>query len=186
MKNAVFYTLFIGFLIASATTYGQENDKKAKKQAKKEAKAQLEQQRTALLAQAIDSSTFVLEADRLQSRKGSTVNVSSTLNFIAVDGKEAFIQIGSNYVAGYNGVGGISVDAKITKLDVNKNEKKGSYLIRLMCMSSVGTFDISISSNPDGQITSATVSSMGRGKLTYQGQLVPLWQSTVYKGTPRY
>lgn len=175
--------LVIVFGVGLSSAQAQENDRKAKKQAKKEAQAQLEKERAAILTLAIDSSAFVLEADRLQSRKGRTINVSSNLNFIAVEGDQAFIQIGSNYVMGYNGVGGISVDGRVTKLEINKNEKRGGYSIRLMCMSSVGTFDISINSNADGQIATATVASMGRGKLTYQGKLVPVWKSTVYKGT---
>jgi len=164
----------------------QEQSKKSKKQAKKEERAKIEQQNIAMVALAIDSSAYVLEADRLQSKRGVTINVPSNLNFIAVHGESAFIQIGSNSAVGTNGVGGVSVDARITKMEVKKNPKNGGYSIQMTCMSSAGIYDINISSNADGQAVTATIGSTRSGKLTYLGQIVPLPLSRVYKGTPRY
>ncbi|WP_163714329.1 DUF4251 domain-containing protein [Mangrovibacterium lignilyticum] len=186
MKSAFLISMILGTCLIANSVDAQNSDKQAKKQAKKEQKALLQQQNMIAVTQAIDSLTFVVEADRLQSKAGRTINVSSNLNFIAVDHESAFIQIGSNAAIGSNGVGGVSVDSKVTKIDIDKNEKRGSYLIRMTCMSSAGIFDISISSNSDGQAVSATIGGNWGGKLTYQGKLVPLKQSTVYKGSPRY
>ena len=178
--------LILTVCLLANSVEAQELDKKAKKQMKKEERTKIEQEHIALVAEAIDSSAYVLEADRLQSQRGITINVPSNLNFIAVHGESAFIQVGSNGGIGPNGVGGVSVDTRITKMSIEKIEKTGGYSIQMTCMSSAGIYDISISCNADGQVVTATIGGSRRGKLIYLGKLVPLALSRVYKGTPRY
>lgn len=186
MKKIIIFLFIVATCMAASSVNAQNQDRKARKQAKQEEQAKILQQHIAETSMAIDSSSFVLEADRLQSKWGYTINVPSNLNFIAIHGTAGFIQVGSNTHFGPNGVGGISIDSRISKMEVKKNEKSDSYTIDLICMSSEGTYDITITSSSDGQIASATITGNWGGRLTYQGKLVPTAKSTVYKGTPRY
>jgi len=178
--------LILAVCLLANSVNAQEQDNKTKKQTKKEERARIEQETIDMVTSAIDSSAYVLEADRLQNKRGFTINVPSNLNFIAVHGESAFLQVGSNAGIGPNGVGGVSVDTRITKMEVKKNAKTGSYSIRMTCMSSAGIYDVTISSNADGQSATATISGNRGGKLTYLGKLVPLALSRVFKGTPRF
>ncbi len=176
----------ICFSVNHVSAQDQKTDRKARREARKAQEALLSQEEADLLTKAIDSSTFVLEANRLQGKRGVTINVSSSLNFVAVNGKSAFIQIGSNSGIGPNGVGGVSVDTRITNMEVTKNKRNNGYSIQLTCMASSGSYNVFITTNSDGQIASATIRGNWGRELNYYGNLVPLNQSTVYKGTPRF
>ena len=64
---------------------------------------------------AVKNQDFVLQAQTVQFRNGTTVFVNSATNFIAVKGNRATVQISpSNYAAGPNGVGGVTVDGMIS------------------------------------------------------------------------
>ncbi|WP_075591126.1 DUF4251 domain-containing protein [Labilibacter marinus] len=173
-------------------SYGQEAEKEltrkekramAREEKKKEQEL-IDNQLRLITKVAVDSAQWVLEADRLSGRKGGTINVSSTLNFIAIEGDKAFVQLGSNSGLGANGVGGVSVRGNVTKYEVEFNEKRGTYYIVVMVSSSLGVFDIRMNSNSTGQMVDATVKGNSRHSVRYTGALVPVAQSRVYKGTP--
>ena len=64
---------------------------------------------------ALQNQDFVLEADNVTFKNGSTVFVNSSTNFISVKGNRAVVQISpSNFSSGPNGVGGITVDGMIS------------------------------------------------------------------------
>jgi len=165
---------------------GSKLTRKERKEIRKQEQIKLEKSMSEALASCIDSRQWVLEASLLSNRKGNTINVNNTLNFIALDGDKAFIQLGSNSSLGPNGVGGISLEARVSKYELTKDEKNGTYFIHIYLMSAVGTFDIQLDSNASGQIASATIQGNTASRLRYTGELVPLKLSVVYKGTPYY
>jgi len=186
MKRLTLFTILLSFTLI---VFGQQDEKKLTRKERREIQKQEQKKRSEQMAQAItiavDEKQWVLEANTLAGKRGSSVVVNSTLNFIAIEGDEAFVQLGSNSGLGQNGVGGVSVRGKVTKYEVKKNEKKGTYFITLFVSSALGSFDIRLDSNPDGQIASASVQgSTSSGRVQYRGILVPLQLSTVYKGTP--
>ena len=64
---------------------------------------------------AVKNQDFVLEAQTVQFRDGTTVFVNSSTNFISVKGNHAVVQISpSTFAAGPNGVGGVTVDGMVT------------------------------------------------------------------------
>lgn len=183
--------LFIILLISiiSIPSFAQENEKltrKERRELKKAEEAARSEALSKLLAVAIDSAQWVIEAHTLADKRGSSIPVNSNLNFIAIEGKEAFIQLGSNSGLGPNGVGGVSVRASITRYEIKKNEKNGTYFITVFAQSALGSFDIRIDTSADGQIASATVQGNSSSRVRYSGQLVPVSHSTVYKGTPLF
>jgi hypothetical protein len=133
----------------------------------------------------VQQQRFVLEADRLRDKRGSTVNVPSTLNFIAVDSLDGVLQIGSNAYVGLNGVGGITVEGSVTGYEFKLNERNGSYNVKYFLRSPSGSYDVQMVVFGDGR-ADATVSSTWPGKLNYSGFLVPPGASRVWKGTSRY
>jgi len=185
MKRTILFTLLLSFTMV---LFAQEKEtkltRKEKRELKKQEQKEFEKALIAALAVSIDSQKWVLEANSLANKRGSSIPVNSNLNFIAIEGDEAFIQLGSNSGLGSNGVGGVSVRARVTKYEVKKNEKKGTYYFQIYTSSAIGSFDIRMDCNASGQIASATISGSTSKKVTYSGQLVPLDMSRVYKGTP--
>jgi len=183
--------VFIWFLLSvSMALFSQQDEqkmtskeKKAKKKAEREAyEAQLKQE----IAMSIDSAQWVLEARMIANKTGASIQVNSTLNFVALEGETAFIQIGSNAGFGSNGVGGVSVETRVTKYEVKKNEKNGSYYIQIYTHSAAGSFTINIDCNSTGQSANATVQGNSSNQVRYTGELVPLHLSKVYKGHTRF
>lgn len=183
--------LIILFIISPLILYGQDEgsslSKKeqkalAKEKRKAEQKEEAEKQRE-IVALMLEYQRFVLEADYVAGKTGSRTAVSPTLNFVIIDSTKATMQLGSPWGLGINGVGGVTVDGKVTRYEVNKKEnKKGvNYNVTLYIMSSIGTYDLLMWISESGH-ADATVRGNVSGQLTYSGQLVPLSQSRVYKG----
>ena len=184
MKNL----LLLLVLIISTNLIAQQTEKELTRKEKREIKKQQEAELSAAMAKiltvSIDSQQWVLEADMLSNKTGRSVQVNSNLNFVAIDKDEAFIQLGSNSGLGANGVGGVSVRTNITKYEVTKNEKKGSYYIQIYANSALGSWYIQVNCNRDGKIASATIQGNTSKRVNYSGQIVPIGSSRVYKGSP--
>jgi hypothetical protein len=185
MKKIALLTLLLSFTLVS---FGQEVEKELTRKERREIRKQQEKERSELMAKAltiaIDEQQWVLEANTIAGKRGASINVMSSLNFIAIEGDEAFVQLGSNSGMGQNGVGGVSVRGNVTKYEVNKNEKKGTYYISAFVNTALGTFDIRLDCNSDGQIANATVQGNSSNRVQYRGIIVPVGQSSVYKGSP--
>lgn len=189
MKNIIIGLIL---LLSCNILVAQESEKKmtrkerrAMEREKKEAEEKVyEEQQSAIVKMAIDSANWVLEADMLFNRYGRSVNVSSTLNFVGVTNDFATVQLGSQSGLGYNGVGGVTLDGKVTKYEVDYNEKKGTYFIVLIVSSALGTFDVRMSANKTGSMVDATIKGNGPQSVRYSGRLLPTSMSTIYKGTP--
>jgi len=163
------------------------NEQKAYEKQKKKDERELErQQNMEITSKMIKLQRFVLEADYLSNKYGNKTPVSPTINFIMVDSLNATIQVGSAYSIGYNGVGGETVNGRVTKYEYDfVGKKKDSYNISMNIISSVGIYDIHLQVNPEGH-ADATIRGNWSGQLNYYGNLVPLGVSKVYKGMSRY
>ena len=76
-------------------------------------------------AAAVRNKDFVLEANQVTFKNGNTVFVNSSTTFISVKGNRAVVQISpSNFAAGPNGVGGVTVDGMISGMQ-EMTDKKG-------------------------------------------------------------
>lgn len=186
MKRILF--LLVVALMA-APSFSQELSKKEQRQLEKDLKKEQQAEEAAMKAELVNLMVhyqrFVLEADRLRDKRGNMVNVSSMINFIAVDSLSGVLQVGSNAYVGLNGVGGITVTGPIANYEYTFNERSGSYNVSYFLRSSVGTYDVRMVVYADGR-ADATVSSSWPGKLNYQGYLVAPAASRVYKGTSSY
>ena len=132
---------------------------------------------------ALRNQDFVLEADNVQFRNGSTVFVNSSTNFISVKGNRAVVQISpSNFASGPNGLGGVTVDGYISGQEVNI-DKKGRVTYS-MNVSGIGiNAEVQIYLFPDSNRASATVyPNFNSNTVWLEGTIVPYENSTVIEG----
>jgi hypothetical protein len=160
-----------------------ETTRKLTKEQKREQQRLRNEETAKLVNWMVESRQFVLEANYLSNQNGNRVIVSPLINFIAVDSARLTIQLASTTGSGgANGLGGVTTDGQISKFDVKKTGKyKDIYSIRILTMTSIGSFDIFLTVYPSGN-ADASISGNWGGKLNYYGILVPLKQSKVYKG----
>ena len=162
----------------------QKEIRKLQKEQKKAQRAADEERMAEVTNFMVHQQQFVLEADFLSDKYGQRVSVTPTINFVLVDSLVGTVQFGSAQEIGYNGVGGLTVDGRVTKYEYQfVGKKEDSYSIRMILMASIGTYDITLMVNSQGY-ADAQIRGNWSGQLNYHGKLVPLTLSRVYKGTP--
>jgi hypothetical protein len=127
---------------------------------------------------------FVLEAQFLRNNVGARVNVISTLNFISIDSLSAVIQVGSTQRFGYNGVGGVTVQGRVINWKLEKDDKKNDFFLTMTIQGNVDIYDINMTIDYEGY-TTATLNGVNTGKLIYEGNIVSLEKTSVFKGQAR-
>lgn len=128
---------------------------------------------------------FVLEANFLQNQYGDMINVTPVLNFIRVDSSNVVLQTGTNVNSGYNDVGGVTAEGNMVNYKINKNFKNLNYNLRFSVMTNIGPYDVSIQVG-QGNSARATITGLTRGKLIYEGRIVSISNSAVFKGRNSY
>jgi hypothetical protein len=153
-----------------------------KKALRKEQKQQYEAMLVKNTTEAIKSGCFVLKADQIRGRRGAMMMVNPTINFVAVQKDEAFVQLGSPSGMGYNGVGGITLRGRITSMKVEQDIKNGAYRIFMNTLGPSGSLSIIMRVNATGEMASALVQSTWGSRVDFDGILVP-WEGTrIFKG----
>jgi len=189
--KTIFSILFIFALILSAGAQDGERLSKAEikkfqkeqKKADKETKRELMAQQTKLL---VETQQFVLEADWLSDNYGNRIPVTSTINFVMVDSSQGVMQLGNAFAVGYNGVGGTTIEGRITDYTVKAvGKKKNAFNISIDFQSSLGTYNVNLMVGGDGS-ADANIRSNWPGQINYHGDIVPLGQSRIWKGSPSY
>lgn len=202
MRKLVF--LFMALCISLSSVMGQQ-DKQAEKAAKKaqkealkaEKKAAKQAEKEARVKEALSSSTgvakeaiqaliarhFVLEADRVESKRGRFANVSSGTNFVLMHGDEASIQLAFNgIVAGPNGVGGVTVDGMASSVELNV-DKKGNISFEMSVQGTGVSARLYFRMAKGSNRCTATVSpNFSNNRISFTGYLLPANQSRIFKG----
>lgn len=191
MRKIIYFIAMVLLCSMTLTLQAQEsNDKaaeKAAKKAEKEAKKAAEKAAQEALFQqallAINNKDFVLEADRVEGKRGQFVYVSSNTNFVAVKDDEATVQLALNGAfSGSNGVGGITVEGKTSKVEIEQ-DKKGNVSFSMMVqgvgISAQLTFRMTKGSN---ECTATILPNFNSNRISFTGKILPTAQSTVFKG----
>jgi len=133
---------------------------------------------------ALRNQDFVLEAQSVQFRNGNTVFVNSNTNFISVKGNRAVVQISpSNFAAGLNGVGGVTVDGMISGQEI-RTDSKGRITYSMNVMGIGINAQVEIYMFPGSSQASATVyPNFNSNTVWLQGNIVPYENSTVIEGS---
>ena len=186
----------LALVLVSASTmmYAQESeravrraDRKAQRDAER-ARLKAEEQAADAVAyqqavQALKNKQFVLEADQVIFRNGQSAFVSSTTNFVMMNGQRSTVQVAFNTpFPGPIGIGGVTVDGSASDMKIT-TDKKGN----VNCSFSVQGIGISaqifISLTNGGNNATVTVNpNFNNNTLTLSGNIVPLDQSDVFKG----
>jgi hypothetical protein len=184
------YLFLIGMSLLMLNAFAQEENSVDNETTKKLTKAQkaeqkrIEAEETAKLVDwMVNNRKFVLEANQISNQTGERIQVSSRINFIAIDSNRITIQLANmSGVGGYNGMGGITADGTISQFKVGKIGKKNNgYTIQVLAMTSIGSYDIFFSVSPNSY-ADATIGGNWNGKLNYHGFLIPLQKSKIFKG----
>ena len=186
MKTILTFLVAFVFILGANSQDEQQLSKKELKKLEKEQKkalqAEEEERMSEVTKYMVHQQQFVLEAEYLSDKSGYRVPVSSTINFFMLDSLKGTIQLGSAMSAGYNGVGGATIDGRITKYKYTvMGKKEDSYSVMLTFMSPVGTYDITLMVTSQGY-ADASVRGNWSGQLNYHGKLVPLTLSRIFKG----
>lgn len=152
--------------------------KKAQKEAKK--KARHEQ-----LMNLINSKTFVLEAYALRDRYGNQIFVNTNTNFVAVADSAAVLQIAfNNGMMGRNGLGGETIDGRITRFEVNDRGPGKGARVR-MTFFGITAIDLFLDVSDNGRADIRLSGLRGRS-IQYVGDLKPLQGADIYVGSTTF
>ena len=135
-------------------------------------------------AAAVQNRDFVLEADQVTFKNGSTVFVNSTTTFISVKGNRAVVQISpSNFSSGPNGLGGVTVDGNISGMQ-RMVAKKGRTTISFNVMGIGINAQIEIYMVPGTNRATATIyTNFNSNTVWVEGDIVTYANSNVFEGS---
>ena len=133
---------------------------------------------------AIRNKDFVLQVDNVTFRSGNTAFVNSSTNFISVKGNRAVVQISpSNFAAGPNGVGGVTVDGGISGYQIT-TDRKGRVNLTYN-VSGIGiSAQVEVYMYPGTNSATATVyPNFNSNTVWLEGNIVPYENSNVIQGS---
>ena len=132
---------------------------------------------------ALQNQDFVLEADNVTFKNGSTAFVNSSTNFISVKGNRAVVQVSpSNFASGPNGVGGVTVDGTISGQQIIRG-KDGRITFSMNVMGIGINAQVEIYMFPDSNQASATIyPNFNSNTVWMSGKIVPYENSDVFEG----
>lgn len=134
--------------------------------------------------QAVEDSSFVVEADAVTFKYGTRVQVNSTTNFISMNGDRAVVQIAPSYFhSGPNGVGGITVEGTVS--NVRKTyDKKGRLHFSMNVVGRGINATVSLTLYPGSNRVTADVSpTFNSNDVRLDGYIVPYDFSRTFEGT---
>jgi len=172
--------LLSGGLFAQDQKTIKETRKEASQRKKEEKKAKIENQYK-ITDSLLEERKFVLEAQFLKTSRGERFPVISTLNFIFVDSLSGVIQVGSVQRVGYNGVGGVTVQGRISNWKLEKDEKQKNFYLIFSIQGNIDIYDVNMNIDYAGYAY-ATLNGINSGKLTFEGNLVSKEETVIFKG----
>ena len=176
-------------LVSTSTMMYAQESERAVRRADRKAQRDAERARLKAEEQAADAVAYQQAVQALKNkqfvifRNGQSAFVSSTTNFVMMNGQRSTVQVAFNTpYPGPNGIGGVTVDGSASDMKIT-TDKKGN----VNCSFSVQGIGISaqifISLTNGGNNATVTVNpNFNNNTLTLSGNIVPLDQSDVFKG----
>jgi len=177
MKQIVVWIMAVVFFASCSTLTPQE---------KEAAKAQQNAQDMAwynLAVDAVKARDFVLEADRIDFKRGNFVYVQPSVNFVAVKDNRATVQLAfSHRMAGPNGIGGITVEGLVSNAKYDE-DKKGNITYSMMVQGTGISAQVIIKMIKGTNKCTATVTpNFNSNRISFTGNMYPTEESNVFKG----
>ena len=135
----------IGLVGISLNSWSQQTTGLSRQDLKEVKKGQLAAN-FVVLDSMLNSRSFVLQANILENKYGDMVNVVPNLNFIQVTGSTGVLQTGSVSGTGFNGVGGVTAEGKLSSWSISKNTKRMTLNVQFSLITNVGNYDVSMMS----------------------------------------
>lgn len=159
----------------------------AKEMTRKQKKAEQELLDQALFdeaKQAVTMKNFILEANHVIFKYGTSAFVSSNTNFVAVKDDKAVVQVAFNIpVSGPNGLGGITVEGSTSNYK-QTTDKKGNIFVSMSVMGTGISAQVNIRLDKGSNNASVDISpNFNSNRFTLTGSLLPLTKANVFKGT---
>ena len=157
--------------------------KKAEKEARKQAELAENKILYAAAVKALEDKEFVLEADRVEFKRGRFVYVTPSTNFVSLTDGQASIQLSFNTgAAGPNGIGGITVEGKPSGIEMS-TDKKGNVNFKMMIQGSAVSASVNIRLQNETNKATVTVNpNFNSNRISFTGTLYPTENSNTFKG----
>lgn len=187
MKKVSVLLLLAILLFSAGCSTTMDTTQNAARKAEKEArKAAEDAQNMALFEQAVQAlknKDFVLEADRVEFKRGRFVYVTPSTNFVSMEADRATIQLAFNGAySGPNGIGGITVDGNASNVEM-KTDKKGNVTFSMMVQGVAVSASVTFRMVKGTNKCTATVSpNFSSNRVSFTGYLYPSDQSNIFKG----
>lgn len=132
---------------------------------------------------AINEKDFILEADRVMFKRGTSAFVSTNTNFVAVQGDKAVVQVAFNIpVGGLNGLGGVTVDGNVSGYK-QTTDKKGNIFVSMDVMGTGISAQVNIRLDKGSNSATVDVSpNFSSNHFSLSGSLIPISKANVFKG----
>ena len=181
--------LFLALLLFAVATAQAQTEKRIYTQSERESmspngqKEREDSLNFVRAVEAIEKLDFVLEANRLTFKRGQSVFVNSTTNFVALQDEHATVQVAPFYGGGGpNGVGGTTLDGRASNI-ILRTDKKGNVTLTMSVMGTGLSATVSISMAKGSNRASVTVNpNFHSNRVTLDGVLIPSSQSNMFKG----
>ena len=178
---------FTGVLFAQTEeTVETMNQKTLRKEERKTKKAEELKAALVLTNEILNNRAYVLETNRVGTREGIQIPVSSTLNFLSVDSTYGVVQLGSNMRLGANGVGGVTVEGTISQYTQTSNKNNDNFTIQYDVNTQLGTFEVIIFVDAYGYARAYVTQATSGVQRKFFGNIVPIEESNIYKGQRSY
>lgn len=173
--------VFLGIVVCMLASCKTTQD--PAKIAEKEAREAQDKAWYDIAVEALNEHEFVLEADRINFKRGRFVYVSPNTNFVSVHGDKATIQMAFNSpYAGPNGIGGITVDGRASNIKIN-TDNKGNVTYSMMVQGVAVSANVTLRMTYGSNKCTATISPNFSGnRIDFTGVLYPESESNVFKG----
>ena len=148
-----------------------------KEESRKQKKAEQELLDQMFFDEAKEMKNFILEADHVMFKYGTTAFVSPNTNFVAVKGNKAVVQVAFNIpISGPNGLGGITVNGNISRYK-QTTDKKGNISVSMNVMGVGISAQVNIRLNKGSNNASVDISpNFNSNNFSLTGSLLPIFK----------
>lgn len=168
---------------------GKNDPKEEQRELSREGQRQLQQRIDSVqweeALQAVRDTAFTLEADQVIFKYGQRAYVSSSTNFVAVDRGNATVQVAFNVpVAGPNGMGGVTLDGRVSGYKVETDRKGNMVTVSFNVMGTGISSQLTINMfRGTNRAQVDVLPNFNSHRISLSGRLLPRGRSNVVKGT---
>lgn len=178
----------LSLLLISTSAWTQEEAAVDKKMTKKERKMAREKANYEAILELLDEREFVIEAYEFIDENGQTAQVNTSTTFVAVRDSFATMQVTfpNSVGLGYNGLGGVTLDGQVTKLEmIDKDPDKGVTFRLRVFGTGFASADMFVDVFTDGRAMVRYTGTYG-ANFRLRGYFRSWGQASIFKGSALY